>query len=178
MVTAAGAVSVRDARPTLHAVWDALRRVPDPEIPVVSIVELGIVRGVEWIGRTLHVRLTPTYSGCPATDVIQEDVRAELSRLGVQSVAIDIALAPAWTTDWIAPEGKRKLLAYGIAPPGCGGSRIDVSGISPLRKRVDVCCPRCQSNATSLVSQFGSTACKALYRCEACAEPFDYFKPL
>jgi ring-1,2-phenylacetyl-CoA epoxidase subunit PaaD len=168
---------VPHAQPSLGAVWNALRRVPDPEIPVVSIVELGIVRAVEWQGATLQVRVTPTYSGCPATDVIQDDIRVALQGLGVQDFAIDIALAPAWTTDWIAPEAKAKLREFGIAPPGVVASRVDVAGISPLRKKSEVPCPRCGSKATSLLAQFGSTACKALYRCEACREPFDYFKP-
>ena len=175
--TADASACARNARPTREAVWDALRQVPDPEIPVVSIVELGIVRGIEWNGDRLHVRVTPTYSGCPATEVIQEDIRAALSGLGLDDVAIDIALAPAWTTDWIAPEAKAKLRDFGIAPPGVVRSRIDVTGISPLRKKAHVPCPRCGSMATSLLAQFGSTACKALYRCESCREPFDYFKP-
>ena len=166
-----------DAEPSLEVVWDALRQVPDPEIPVVSIVELGIVRAVEWVGATLHVRVTPTYSGCPATDVIHEDIRAALHGLGVQDFAIDIVLAPPWTTDWIAPEAKAKLREFGIAPPHVVALRIDVTGISPLRNKTKVPCPRCGSKATSLISQFGSTACKALYRCDSCREPFDYFKP-
>jgi ring-1,2-phenylacetyl-CoA epoxidase subunit PaaD len=179
-VTGARATSdVPGARPSLETVWDALRGVPDPEIPVVSIVELGIVRAVEWVEDTLHVRVTPTYSGCPATDAILEDIDAALRGLGVQDLAVDIALAPAWTTDWIAPEAKAKLRDFGIAPPGVAleAKRIDVTGISPLRKKADVPCPRCGSKATSLVAQFGSTACKALYRCDSCSEPFDYFKP-
>ena len=181
MVTATGACGtsdVRQARPSNGELWDALRQVPDPEIPVVSIVELGIVRGIEWVGDTLHVRVTPTYSGCPATDVIRDDIRSALKRLRVEDVAIDIALAPAWTTDWIAPEAKAKLREFGIAPPGALVSRIDVSGISPLRNQADVRCPRCGSGSTTLLAQFGSTACKALYRCIACREPFEYFKPL
>ena len=165
------------ARPSLDAIWHALGQVLDPEIPVVSIVELGIVRGVRWIGEALHVRVTPTYSGCPATEVIQSDIREALARVAVTDVALDIALAPPWTTDWIAPEGKQKLREHGIAPPGRPAPRIDVAGISPLRRKRDVRCPRCNSKDTSLVAQFGSTACKALYRCEACREPFDFFKP-
>ena len=175
--TAHASACVRNAQPALEAVWDALRRVPDPEIPVVSIVELGIVRGIDWDGGTLRVRVTPTYSGCPATDVIQEDIRAALAGLGLQDFAIDMALSPAWTTDWIAPEAKAKLRKFGIAPPGVASSRINVAGISPLRRKPEVPCPRCGCKATSLVAQFGSTACKALYRCTMCLEPFDYFKP-
>ena len=166
-----------DAPPSIDAVWEALRQVPDPEIPVVSIVELGIVRGVDWAGNTLHVRVTPTYSGCPATDMIRDDIGAALQRLRAPDFAIDIVLAPAWTTDWIAPEAQAKLRAFGIAPPGAAAARVDVAGISPLRRKADVACPRCGSTMTSLLAQFGSTACKALYRCDACREPFDYFKP-
>ena len=163
-------------RPALDDVWSALAGVPDPEIPVVSVVELGIVRRVHWEGDALRVSVTPTYSGCPATDVIREDIRRAVRALGVDAVSIDIELSPAWTTDWIAPEAKRKLREFGIAPPG-QAPRIDVSGISPLRRRADVACPRCGSKRTTLLAQFGSTACKALYRCEACREPFDHFKP-
>lgn len=161
----------------LDGVWDALRQIPDPEIPTVSIVELGIVRDLRWNGETLAVRVTPTYSGCPATDMINEDIRRALRSLGVRQVAIEFALSPPWTTDWIAPEAKDKLRAFGIAPPGGSASRVDVTGISPLRKREAVACPRCGSMATTLVSQFGSTACKSLHRCQTCREPFDYFKP-
>ena len=162
-------------RPSVASVWSALSSVPDPEIPVVSVVELGIVRRVEWEGDTLRIAVTPTYSGCPATDVIREGIGAAVRALGIDAFAIDVALAPAWTTDWIAPEARRKLQAFGIAPPG-QAARIDVAGISPLRRKVDVACPRCGSKNTTLLAQFVSTACKALYRCEGCREPFDYFK--
>jgi ring-1,2-phenylacetyl-CoA epoxidase subunit PaaD len=175
--------------PSLAAIWNALNGVPDPEIPAVSVVELGIIRGVEWEaattdragGDTLVVAVTPTYSGCPATELIMAGIREALAALGVPRVRLDVRLAPAWTTDWIAPEGKRKLRAYGIAPPtgdAPASGRVDVAGISPLRRAaVIVPCPRCGATNTRLVSQFGSTACKAHYRCEACLEPFDYFKP-
>ena len=143
----------------------------------MSIVELGIVRGIDHVDGTLEVRVTPTYSGCPATEVIAADIRAALEAAGFERVVIDVALSPPWTTDWIAPEAKDKLRAFGVAPPGVAAPRVDVAGISPLRRRADVACPRCGSSATSLVAQFGSTACKALYRCRACDEPFDYFKP-
>ncbi|MFO1283806.1 MAG: 1,2-phenylacetyl-CoA epoxidase subunit PaaD [Burkholderiales bacterium] len=163
---------------------DAIRRaldaLPDPEIPVVSIVELGIVREIVREADGWVVRLTPTYSGCPATESIVDSVREALRTLGA-SARVEIVLAPAWTTDWIAPAAHEKLRAYGIAPPGCarsGVSVVDVRGISPLRRDgVVVPCPRCGSQRTSLTAQFGSTACKALYRCEDCREPFDYFKP-
>lgn len=162
----------------VEAIWEALGRVPDPEIPVVSIVELGIVRKVEWTDTGLDVRVTPTYSGCPATELIMDGIREALAQAGVVDARVTTVLSPAWTTDWIAPEARAKLAAFGIAPPGAPAARVDVAGISPLRRaREPVACPRCGSTRTALLAQFGSTACKALYRCEACREPFDYFKP-
>lgn len=171
------AAAVETEQPSFDAVWSALARVPDPEIPVVSIVELGVVRALRWDGDRLAVRVTPTYSSCPATDLIHDGIRAALEAIGIGEARIEVALAPAWSTDWIAPEARAKLREYGIAPPGAAAPRIDVSGISPLRHKPAIRCPRCASTATTLVAQFGSTACKALYRCEACREPFDYFKP-
>jgi ring-1,2-phenylacetyl-CoA epoxidase subunit PaaD len=166
------------ARPSMASLWQALARVPDPEIPVVSIVELGIVRDVRWEGDRVRVSVTPTYSGCPATDLIHEGIRAALRDAGVPAVDVATVLAPAWTTDWIAPEARAKLRDFGIAPPGATAKAIDVTLISPLRRaREAVACPRCGATTTSLLAQFGSTACKALYRCDACREPFDYFKP-
>ena len=159
--------------------WQVLGEIMDPEVPVISIVELGIVRGVREDGARVEVTITPTYSGCPAMDAIAADIRAAFARDG-RDAAVVGALAPAWTTDWMAPEAKARLAAFGIAPPGgaAPAPRIDVTGISPLRRaRAAVACPRCGSTATTLVAQFGSTACKALYRCDACREPFDHFKP-
>jgi ring-1,2-phenylacetyl-CoA epoxidase subunit PaaD len=154
--------------------WHALATIPDPEVPVVSIVELGIVRCVTQDAEGIVVTLTPTYSGCPATDMIERAVRDALQGLPAR---VEYRLAPAWTTDWIAPEARARLRDFGIAPPGAA-PRIDVTGISPLRRaRADVECPRCGSRDTRLISQFGSTACKAQYRCNGCLEPFDYFKP-
>jgi ring-1,2-phenylacetyl-CoA epoxidase subunit PaaD len=173
-------------RPTLGAIWTALDAVPDPEIPVVSVVELGIVRAVEWDVAnpgTLVVQVTPTYSGCPATELIMGSIREALLSLGVTGLKLETRLSPAWTTDWITPAARQKLREFGIAPPegaaGDGGmQRIDVAGISPLRRSAAVVsCPRCGSARTTLVAQFGSTACKAQYRCLDCVEPFDYFKP-
>ena len=165
-------------RPPQETIWEALATVPDPEIPVVSVVELGIVRAVEWTDEGLEVRVTPTYSGCPATELIADGIRHALANAGVVDAKVTTVLAPAWTTDWIAPEARAKLAAFGIAPPGAGAPRIDVAGISPLRRGGEpVACPRCGTTRTALVAQFGSTACKALYRCDACGEPFDYFKP-
>jgi ring-1,2-phenylacetyl-CoA epoxidase subunit PaaD len=185
MRAAAAAAAARAApRPSLEAIWHALGGVPDPEIPVVSVVELGIVRGVEWDRvdpATLIVRVTPTYSGCPATELIVRGIEAALAALGVVRTRIATQLAPAWTTDWMTADARRKLAEYGIAPPSgraTVAARVDVAGISPLRRAtVAVACPRCGSSTTTLVSQFGSTACKAQYRCESCREPFDYFKP-
>ena len=141
------------------AIWAVLQEVSDPEIPVISVVDLGIVRSVE----TNRVVITPTYTGCPATQVIQRDIRGALDAAGYRNVSIETALSPAWTTDWITREGREKLLAYGIAPPMPPGRR------SPK-------CPQCGSAQTEEISRFGSTPCKALWRCRTCAEPFDLFK--
>ena len=158
--------------------WQAVAGVPDPEIPIVSIVELGIVRAIRVEDARVVIEVTPTYSGCPATETITHDIRDALAEHGIANARIETRLAPAWTTDRIAPEAKRRLREFGIAPPHVRAPRIDVTGISPLRRFVAVACPRCASMRTRLVSQFGSTACKAHYRCDDCLEPFDYFKPL
>ena len=161
--------------------------VPDPEVPVVSVVELGIVRDVSMVDGRIRIAVTPTYSGCPATEAIERMIRERIAALGVGDVEVVTWLAPPWTTDWLAPEGKRKLAAFGIAPPHVGAQSVagggsvvpvDVRGLrSRRRAEVMVPCPRCGSAHTSLLSQFGSTACKAQYRCDDCREPFDYFKP-
>lgn len=167
--------------PGLAAVWRALAAIPDPEIPVVSIVDLGIVRSVAREGESVVVHVTPTYSGCPATDWILAAIRDELAAIGVRGARVEIQLAPAWTTDWIAADARQRMREFGIAPPGsaiAGAAPVDVRGISPLRRAgVVVPCPRCGSSDTTLVAQFGSTACKSLHRCGSCLEPFDYFKP-
>ena len=156
-------------------VWDWLSDVPDPEIPVVSVVDLGIVRDVKWENRDLQVYITPTYSGCPATAVIALDIETLLLGKGLNSVKVISILSPAWTTAWISETGREKLKAYGIAPPldepSCSGL-LNLQGA----KSVTVGCPRCESTNTERVSQFGSTPCKASYRCKDCLEPFDYFK--
>ena len=152
----AAAKMVEDAASRILAV---VAEVPDPEIPVVSVVDLGIVREVS----ADRVVITPTYTGCPATQVIERDIRDALDAAGYRSVAIETVLAPAWTTDWITPEGRAKLHAYGIAPPLAAGQRRPQ-------------CPHCGSPDTSEISRFGSTPCKSLWRCGACAEPFDLFK--
>jgi ring-1,2-phenylacetyl-CoA epoxidase subunit PaaD len=183
----AGAAATRASRPSIGALWTALAGVPDPEIPVVSVAELGILRGIEWDPidpDTLVVIVTPTYSGCPATELIAASIRDAMSAAGVARVRVETRLSPAWTTAWITPEGRGKMREFGIAPPeglraAPASAAIDVTGLSPLRRAgVVVPCPRCGSAATRLLSQFGSTACKAHYRCLDCLEPFDYFKPL
>lgn len=167
-------------RPGVDEIRDWLSQVPDPEIPVISLTDLGIIRDVEWRGDTLVVTVTPTYSGCPATSVIDLDIERALAERGLDKVVLERRLSPAWTTDWISAEGREKLRAWGIAPPVDGTAADGV-----LMKRVDrlagrsnlvVACPRCGSSDTGKISQFGSTPCKAAYRCTACLEPFDYFK--
>jgi ring-1,2-phenylacetyl-CoA epoxidase subunit PaaD len=143
------------------AIMAALATVPDPEIPVVSVIELGIVRGVR--RDPPAVLITPTYTGCPATLVIEQSIRAALDEAGFRAVPVESVLSPPWTTDWISEAGRAKLLAYGIAPPSPRGSDV-------------VACPQCGSIATVEVSRFGSTPCKALWRCTDCLEPFDRFK--
>ncbi len=147
-----------------------LGQVADPEIPVLSIADLGIVRDVE-VGETVTVALAPTYSGCPATEVIEHSVLDVLHEHGIEQVQIRRVLSPPWTTDWISDEGREKLREYGIAPPQKGAGKRSL-----LRGSADVACPRCGATATERVSEFGSTACKAAYRCRECLEPFEYFK--
>ncbi len=155
-------------------VFDWLQEVPDPEIPVLSVVDLGVVRDVRWDGETCVVVITPTYSGCPAMREITQDIAATLARHGVDDVRVETRLAPAWTTDWMSEKGRAALKGYGIAAPA--ERAVDISGISRRRAAPAIECPRCGSRDTRLVSDFGSTSCKALYRCVACREPFDYFK--
>lgn len=143
-------------------IWNILEQVSDPEIPVLSVLDLGIVRDVKWEDKTLIVTITPTYSGCPAMDMIAVNIRLALHEAGYNDVKLETVLSPAWTTEWMTETGKEKLTQYGIAPPKEPGSLP--------------ACPQCHSMKTKLLSQFGSTACKALYQCEDCKEPFDYFK--
>ncbi len=150
-----------------------LHAVPDPEIPVISIVDLGIVRHVDFDDDACVVTITPTYSGCPAMREIAQDIERVLKENGMTQVRVEKTLTPAWTTDWMSERGKNALRDYGIAPPA--ERAVDISGLS-RRNDPPVACPQCGSLRTRLVSQFGSTACKALYRCSACSEPFDYFK--
>lgn len=151
-----------------------LTGVPDPEIPVLSVVDLGLIRHIGWDGPTCVVTITPTYSGCPAMREISADITSTLQAHGIQDVRIETQLSPAWTTDWMTPQGRAALKGYGIAPPG--EKAINISGITKRAVDVVVPCPLCGSNHTRLVSHFGSTSCKALYRCNDCREPFDYFK--
>ena len=162
------------AKPTTVEIWTWLEDVPDPEIPVVSVVELGIVRNVEWQGETLVVTVTPTYSGCPATAVIAFEVEEAVRRKGIDAVRIETKISPAWTTDWITEAAKDKLKAYGIAPPVSEDGVASCAGM--LKAPAAVECPQCGSTDTAEVSRFGSTPCKASWRCNDCLEPFDYFK--
>lgn len=165
-------------RPTDEAaarVWDAAATVLDPEVPVLTIEDLGVLRSAEFVDGRAHVTITPTYSGCPAMDSIRDDVVSALAAAGYPEPQVELVLSPAWTTDWMSEAGKRKLEEYGIAPP---------TGLTPVRRTgsvrvvLAVRCPQCGSLDTRETSRFGSTSCKALYSCNACQEPFDYFKVL
>ena len=148
--------------PSVSRIWGWLDQVPDPEIPAISLVDLGIIRDIRWRGDTCQITVTPTYSGCPATSIINLDIETALRGHGIEKLELKRQLSPPWTTDWLSAKGRARLEAYGIAPPQPAGG--------PRR------CPRCQSPDVSRVSQFGSTPCKAQWRCDACLEPFDYFK--
>jgi ring-1,2-phenylacetyl-CoA epoxidase subunit PaaD len=166
------------ASPRAQQAWVVLQTVLDPEVPAVSVVDLGIVRDVLDHGDELEVVLTPTYSGCPATEVIEQSVREALDAAGLGPMRMTLRRAPAWTTDWISEAGRRKLREYGIAPPG----PVDASQGTPIRlvrrERTPIACPQCGSTNTERLSAFGATACKALYRCVSCREPFEHFKPI
>lgn len=156
--------------------WDIAATVVDPEIPVLTIADLGILRNVDVQGNSVTVTITPTYSGCPAMDAIRDDVYAAFKKEGYQDVHVDLVLAPAWTTDWMTEAGKQKLQEYGIAPPTGHSKAGGHSG--PVRLGLAVKCPQCNSLNTKELTRFGSTSCKALYVCQDCKEPFDYFKVL
>ena len=159
--------------------WEVLHGVLDPEVPAISVTDLGIVRDVVEHEDALEVVVTPTYSGCPATEVIEQAIAAAINDAGLGPARVTQRRAPAWTTDWITPEGREKLRAYGIAPPGSCATEATVSNVQPIRLMArDVACPRCGSAQTERLSAFGSTACKSLYRCIACREPFEHFKPI
>jgi len=149
-------------KPSIDQIWEWLDAVPDPEIPVISLVDLGIIRSVVWLNDVLEVTVTPTYSGCPATRIINFDIETTLNDHGIKQVALKRQLSPAWTTDWLSEKGKAKLEDYGITPPQTAGGPTQ--------------CPRCKSAQVEKISQFGSTPCKAQWRCTDCLEPFDYFK--
>jgi ring-1,2-phenylacetyl-CoA epoxidase subunit PaaD len=159
-------INMQTSLPSLEEIWSWLDTVSDPEVPVLSVTDLGIIRTVRWTGGsedpTLVITVTPTYSGCPATTVIREDILKTLREHGLSQVRIETQLSPAWTTDWMTERGQRRLQEYGIAPP--------------QPRSTSVPCPRCGSPDARLVSQFGSTPCKAFYICNSCLEPFDHFK--
>jgi ring-1,2-phenylacetyl-CoA epoxidase subunit PaaD len=161
--------------PSRDDAWAVLREVLDPEVPVLSIVELGIVREVEVSGDSVRVTVTPTYSGCPAMRVIEQDIEAALRARGFESVDVRTSFTPAWTTDWIPAEAREKLRAYGIAPPGAADHDAPVA---IGRRRPSVRCPYCSSVQTELRSEFGPTACKSIHVCRDCKQPFEEFKAI
>lgn len=166
----------------LAAARERLAQVPDPEIPAVTLVDLGIVRDLRETASGVEVVLTPTYSGCPATEVINQSITDALVEAGLGPATVELRRAPAWTTDWISEEGRRKLKDYGIAPPGPANA-LAAGSVQPIRlvhraALTKLACPRCGSEQTEKLSAFGSTACKALYRCLSCREPFEHFKPI
>lgn len=159
--------------PTIKTVWDVLETVTDPEIPVLTIADMGIVRDViAHAEDDIEVVITPTYSGCPAMQTIEVNIKAALQSNGFYHVTVTTVLSPAWTTDWLSEKGRNKLRAYGIAPPEEGS--VDKNALFGEQRQIT--CPHCGSRNTEMVSQFGSTPCKALHRCKDCLEPFDYFK--
>ena len=163
-------VAVQDKPDLQQRAWDAAASVVDPEIPVLTIADLGVLRHVAVAGDRVEVAITPTYSGCPAMNMIALEIELALAREGFPNAKVRIVLSPAWTTDWMSEEGRRKLKDYGIAPPLQAGSRRALFGVQAIA------CPQCGSENTELLSEFGSTSCKALWRCKSCREPFDYFK--
>lgn len=156
----------------IDSIFKLLSKIPDPEIPVINILELGVLRKVEIFNGKVIIKITPTYSGCPAMKQIEADIYNALKLEKIENAQVETIYTPAWTTDWLTETAKEKLEAYGIAPPQ--KTSFDKSLLTKNPKYIS--CPRCKSTETSLVSQFGSTACKALYKCKDCLEPFDYFK--
>jgi len=159
---------------TKEQIFKLLSEIPDPEIPVINISELGILRDVKLENDLCTVVITPTYTGCPAMKMIEDDIKTKLIDAGIENYKVELVYSPAWTTDWISDTAKEKLRIYGIAPPD--HSSVDKKVL--LGKARELKCPLCGSKNTEMISQFGSTACKALYRCKDCKEPFDYFKCL
>lgn len=172
-MSAAGETASVDGDAELRLAYEVAAAVPDPEIPVVTLEDLGMLRGVERRGGDIVIKMTPTYTGCPATLPIRLDLETALLKAGLFNTRVDIVLSPPWTTDDITPAGREKLRAYGIAPPP---ERLSRGAL--LFDTATVNCPRCGSRQTSRISEFGSTPCKALWRCESCREPFDVFKCL
>jgi ring-1,2-phenylacetyl-CoA epoxidase subunit PaaD len=160
------------AQPSIEQIWQALDRIMDPEIPVVSLVELGIVRAVAYEGPGLVITLTPTFAGCPALEVMKQAVIQRLQELGLPSVLVKTVLSPPWTTDWIAPEARRKLKDFGLAPPLMHGGQVEILFAE------QAVCPHCDSSETELKNSFGPTPCRAIYICHNCRQPFEQFKPL
>jgi ring-1,2-phenylacetyl-CoA epoxidase subunit PaaD len=158
---------------SVDQIWNFLKDVPDPEVPVLTVQDLGIIRDIHLRDDEVEVVITPTYSGCPAMDMIATNIRLVLLENGFKNIKVTTVLSPAWTTDWMSEEGKQKLKAYGIAPPN---PKQQVCNNELFAPHEVVQCPRCNSYHTHRVSEFGSTACKALYQCDECSEPFDYFK--
>jgi ring-1,2-phenylacetyl-CoA epoxidase subunit PaaD len=166
-------------------IWEWLKEVPDPEIPVLSIIDLGIVRAVQCASHkgTVKITITPTYSGCPAMVVIEEEIRATMKKHGIGDLVLETALSPAWTTDWMSEDAKERLRVYGVAPPPSRlvniakiAKKTALMELDTERQTSLVTCPRCGSTRTKVISRYGSTACKALYKCQSCLEPFDAFK--
>ncbi|MEM6886686.1 MAG: 1,2-phenylacetyl-CoA epoxidase subunit PaaD [Pseudomonadota bacterium] len=149
-------------KPSLETVWKWIATIPDPEIPVISVTDLGVVREVQWAGDVLEVTVTPTYCGCPATRMINSQIEAKLQNEGIEKLRLNTQISPAWTTEWLSEKGRESLEAYGIAAPQPAGGPNH--------------CPKCRSQDVERISQFGSAPCKALWRCRDCLEPFDYFK--
>jgi ring-1,2-phenylacetyl-CoA epoxidase subunit PaaD len=163
-------VALKETTDLQQRAWDAAAGVVDPEIPVLTIADLGVLREVSVSDGHVEVAITPTYSGCPAMNMIAIEIELALAREGFRETKVRTVLSPAWTTDWLSEEGRRKLRDYGIAPPEPKSSRRALFGVQQVR------CPQCGSDDTELLSEFGSTSCKALWRCKSCREPFDYFK--
>ena len=159
-------------RPALERVWEELGRIMDPEIPVVSLVELGIVRAVAYEQPGLVITITPTFAGCPALEVMKQAVHRRMADLGLTPVTVRVVLSPPWTTDWIAPEARRKLKEFGLAPPPMHGGQVEVLFAE------QAVCPHCDSSDTELKNSFGPTPCRAIYVCRSCRQPFEQFKPL
>ncbi len=162
----------------LNELWQLLDQVKDPEIPAISLWDMGVLQDVEQVGEQVIVTITPTYSGCPAMDQMRDDIKSVLHHEGIRQVSVKTRLAPAWTTDWITNTGQHQLRNYGIAPPDDAPEEACDDSGHPVTPNSSVKCPHCHSENTTRISEFGSTACKALFQCGDCSEPFDYFKRL